>query len=265
MDYCDRVAWPTLSPEGLCVTHYAPAADFLVHPLVPPDLIDKGNHTGAVQLKVGTVNLLTAADGPRGMPAHHMSGRIEFLCLQAVKLKYSCLGIQESTAKDVSYMCDSILRLVGGRCPSRNKRVECWLNLDLPYFVDGKLQQRFCKEDATVVAQGIGFIVVRVASQFCSCDFVVGHAPHSARPPQERSAFWSSLSDALDRRKGATDFHLFLLLDANAEVGSIVSSHIGDRAARKENDNGFYLHWFLRRFAVFLFRRLLIVTMPEMM
>ena len=129
---------------------------------------------------------------------------------------------------------------------------------------DGQFQQRSCKEDATVVAQGIGFIVVRVASKFCFCDFVVGHAPHSARPPEERNAFWSSLSDALDRRKGSKDFHLFWLLDANAEVGSIVSSHIGDRAARKENDNGFYLHRLLRGVAGF-FRRLSIVTMPEMM
>ena len=40
-----------------------------------------------------------------------------------------------------------------------------------------------------------------------------------------------------------------MLLDANAEVGSIVSSHIRDRAARKENGNGFYFHWRLRRFA----------------
>ena len=94
MNYWERVAWPTLSPEGLCVTHYAPPADFLVHPLVPPDLIDKGNHAGFVQLKVGTVDILTAADGPRGIAAHHVSGRIEFLCLQAVKLKYMCLGIQ---------------------------------------------------------------------------------------------------------------------------------------------------------------------------
>ena len=144
MNAWDRVAWPTKSPDGLCVTHYAPAAVSLVHPLVPPDLIDKGNHTGVVQLKVGTVNILTAADGPRGIPAHHVSGRIEFLCLQAVKLKYLCLGIQESTAKDGSYMCGSILRLVGGGCPSRNKRFEFWLNLDLPLFVDGKFQERLC-------------------------------------------------------------------------------------------------------------------------
>ena len=60
----DRVAWPTKVHDGLCVTHYAPAADVLVHLLVPPDVIENGRHTGVVQLRVGTVNILSATDGP---------------------------------------------------------------------------------------------------------------------------------------------------------------------------------------------------------
>ena len=216
----DRHAWPVLSIDGWCITDYPPAADHVVHPLVPPVQEDK-TRVGHVRLKIGSVNVLTLADGPRNQRSLFVTGRLEFLCHQASMLKYCVLGVQESTAKPGSYISGHFVRLVGGGCPSRKRRVEFWLSVDQPYFIDRKHKQCFRKEEATVIADDVGFIIVRIAAAYCSCDFVVGHAPHSSRPASERKLFWSKLSAAVAGRKCSEAFHLFWLLDANADVGSI--------------------------------------------
>ena len=68
----------------------------------------------------------------------------------------------------------------------------------------------------------------------------VGHAPHTGRTFEDRTAWWSKISTLLRRHQHQR--HCILLLDANAQIGSHTTEHIGGLHAAEEDDNGRRLH-----------------------
>ena len=60
---------------------------------------------------------------------------------------------------------------------------------------------------------------------------VVGHAPHHGRPREERDQFWNEAMSKTTKEleKRAVRPECVVLIDANARVGSIASSFIGNK------------------------------------
>ena len=107
----------------------------------------------------------------------------------------------------------------------------------------------FDREDTTLIFDGVGFALFRVASAVCSCDFIVGHAPHAARSPEERTECWSQVDSAVCRRKYAERFQLFSLLDASASFGSSTSTSVASNGCDRQCDDGTHFHRLPKRTA----------------
>ena len=71
-------------------------------------------------------------------------------------------------------------------------------------------------------------------------------------PPEERSNFWSSMSLSLGSRSNPRRFPLFVLIDANAALGSVQSAAVGGCDPGRECENGAEFHKILRQQRLFL-------------
>ena len=85
-------------------------------------------------------------------------------------------------------------------------------------------------------------LAVEIRAPFFQCVCVVGHLPHTGRPVTEVQAWWAELaSHAWFRSAGA----VIMLLDANAQLGSVVSEAVGPHAQEVENVAGTLFREFL--------------------
>ena len=82
---------------------------------------------------------------------------------------------------------------------------------------------------------GPQMLAVEIRAPFFQCVCVVGHLPHTGRPIVEVTAWWNHLAaQKWFRNAGA----VIMLLDANAQVGSVGSDAVGSHAQEVENEAG---------------------------
>ena len=162
-----------------------------------------------VCLRFCTANIMTCSDvikiGPSKSKSNRSpcSGRIDFIAEQAHPLGFHIVGVQESTAKPSRFRSGALLRLVAGACPRRNRRVELWINMELPFVSNAGDEHRLSSDDATLITEGHGFALFRLSATFCKYDVLVGHSPHVGRPKEERRLFWSEVSSAAHSRRSS--------------------------------------------------------------
>ena len=78
-------------------------------------------------------------------------------------------------------------------------------------------------------------LAVEIRAPFFQCVCVVGHLPHTGRPVAEVTEWWSHLAaQKWFQNAGA----VIMLLDANAQVGSVGSDAVGPHAQEVENETG---------------------------
>ena len=124
----------------------------------------------------------------------------------------------------------------------------------------------FCKARAYATLHGIDYylhpkhvtlidasprhLFVRLQAPFLNFFVLCAHAPHSQYVPSELDAWWNSLSALVQPYRGAAP--LMVLIDANARVGSIQTSHIGGCKSDVESPTGALLHTFLAQAGLWL-------------
>lgn len=116
--------------------------------------------------------------------------------------------------------------------------LELWVARDIPYPTkDGSL---LCFQPQHVVKhlEGEGWMICRITTSCLQICVIVAHAPHMGKPNDERQAWWSGLSNAIHRRRGAETIQCVMTVDANAALGSLTFCGIGSAGAETENENG---------------------------
>ena len=110
------------------------------------------------------------------------------------------------------------------------------------YFIDkptyalrhGSKKLYLNKNHVKPLAYDPRYLIVLIDAPHFRHVVVVAHAPHMHRPEAERHDYWHNLTKQL-----LTYPPSFLLIDANARLGSITSPTVGDMGwCEEENDNG---------------------------
>eukprot|EP00972_Heterocapsa_arctica_P058507 8631624-Heterocapsa_arctica.AAC.1 len=71
-----------------------------------------------------------------------------------------------------------------------------------------------------------------------SATIIVAHAPHSRAPPEDRERWWNALAQDIAIHGGD-----FILIDANARLGSVHTTSVGGQGyAQTEDASGALLH-----------------------
>ena len=108
---------------------------------------------------------------------------------------------------------------------------------------EGEAKEALAEKHISVVASTHELLIARVWYGSLDLLVIVAHAPHTGHSPKEVEAFWSSIRSALPPYLQDTD--MIVLTDANARLGTRISSAVHGHYAEEENDNGACFHEFL--------------------
>ena len=86
-------------------------------------------------------------------------------------------------------------------------------------------------------------LLCAVRSKNLRLDILVAHAPYAKFGMEEVEAWWNELGAVVRARRSPAP--LVCLVDANAKVGSVMSSAVGDRSPEEQNETGQVFHSYL--------------------
>eukprot|EP00959_Pyramimonas_sp_CCMP1952_P236332 4938797-Pyramimonas_sp.AAC.1 len=138
----------------------------------------------------------------------------------------------------------SYLVLHGPRHESGSHGCSLWLRRGLQ-LVPGRPDTAISRQRLTVVKAIPTLLIVNLAAASLSVVFCVAHAPHSGHSVADIQAWWKSATRAVRRAADKANY-VFLLMDANATLGTTVSSSVGSVVAEFENLRGSCFHKFLK-------------------
>ena len=206
-----RFGGPAFCPEGFDVT--APE----LPPPVPPETsardVDAQATTARLTslLSLCTANILSMYSSPDGF-----AGKLGYLAEQFHAHALLIRGLQETRTPQGQSISHQVLRLASG-AGNGHGGVELWVSLKQPYcYVDE--QPLFLRASHfQVLSATPRLLLARVQAPHWNALLLVGHAPHSGRPPHECHEWWDSLNKLVQQYRGALP--LFVMVDANAEPG----------------------------------------------
>ena len=189
----------------------------------------------------------TAGDDATSQAATRIQGVQSLLQQQFHARQLTFVGLQE-TRVPASALYDSgpYVVLSASADEMGQGGVSLWVNSSLPYATDEQGQGLFfSRKNCVALHAEPRRLFVKVCAPGISALVCVWHAPHSMRPSEEREAWWHD-SERLVRALIKPDDDLVLLVDANARVGSVVSSAVGPCGAERESHNGILFREFLQ-------------------
>ena len=154
---------------------------------------------------------------------------------------YSIIGLQETRCRREGdrrgrhyYMIGTAASDIGqGGC-------ELWITLKL----------KPVKSSITVTAQSHRWLAVNVELPNFSAAIVVAHAPPEVANELIRKQWWEELSQIV-LNMAPRSGQVWLLIDANAKLGSLTSAAVGSCHAQTQNGNGRALHSLLLETGLF--------------
>ena len=171
-------------------------------------------------LSLCTANIASMYNGPWGH-----AGKTEYLRQQFLSMRLLFLGIQESRTPETFSAVENVLRIGSGHAPGGLYGVELWANLNVPYGRLGSHRELYFKRsDFQVLHRDPRTLLVRVETAFVHFALLVGYAPQSGLPLEERSAWWEMLHRVASMR--VSDEPLFVFIDANADPGPCDFRHV---------------------------------------
>ena len=210
----DRAGLPPLSQQGHCPV----PPDLPVKPFPQQFTPDRFQHV-EITISLCSGNVQALYRGPEGH-----QGKIHYLRAQMQSLCLNVMGLQETRSEAGTTCVDSVLRLAGG-ADRHFHGVELWVNLAQPFAHTGRRSCYFEKRDFTVVKATPRLLIVHVVNVYIDCWFIVGYAPHSGRPAQERQQWWDDFAG--DTEALTNQQPKFIMLDANAASGPRDHRHVG--------------------------------------
>ena len=121
--------------------------------------------------------------------------------------------------------------------------VALWFRHDIPFAVrtenEGSHPCYFQLNDFVVEVAEPELLIVRYHSPIWKAIFVSAHAPNDLAEDKVKNQFWQGIKKNLAKWVSEP---VFLCIDANARLGTRMSSAVGAFAAEEETDNGFRFH-----------------------
>ena len=183
----------------------------------------------SIDWKFGSANVCTLDD-----PKDVVGCKVGILQRQALHAGYDIFVLQETRGrKDICSENDDFLR-IGSAAHGGQGGVEVWFRKKGPFLETGfgeiqKSQLVAWHADHRI----LGLSILHPALE---CDIVGIYAPQSGRSEQEIKEWWSTLLKILEGRPSKGP--LFLIGDANAKIGAVTSSAIGDLSPDFEDQAG---------------------------
>ena len=149
---------------------------------------------------------------------------------------YSIIGVQEGRTMGDQLISGLFFDMyVAGAAANVSYGSQLWVHRELPH----KVQSTIVASSRTIV------VTMKIQDRARVLHCISAHAPHSGRP-EEACAFWYemlALVKNLESRFKASEF--LLLVDANAKVGSVMSTSIGQCYPEAESECGQMFRHFL--------------------
>lgn len=186
----------------------------------------KGNTQ--VRIKCCTLNVRTLYDQTASQPG----GAAEYLRTQFSAKGYQICALQETRAKESATIeAADYVRLIAAGDNGR-EGCELWFSKDLPIY----REEKCTIQHLTVLHASATMLIVRLRLGAEFLVVVTVHVPHSGKSAEERQEWWTTFNHTLKRV--AQHGRLLVLGDFNAQVGTHVHRHIGDRTGPKTTPNG---------------------------
>ena len=159
---------------------------------------------------------------------------------------------QEARTDEAEYTISPYVLFSGGRDQWGNDGVEIGVNLDMAYGVCNGVEMKIRREQLQPCHAEPNIILCTCVADMLHILLGSAHAltKTDSHPLEERKAWWQKLSQAISRHRGSA---LVLIgLDANADVGSVLSQFIGEAKAEKQCSNGECKHKLLQDLHLFV-------------
>ena len=166
--------------------------------------------------------------GDSGRRSKFLAGRPALIRSQVRELGISLLGVQEARSPPGAREVDGYIVLASGS-DRGTLGCELWADTERPHASGDGKDLHFRMSDFVAIFADPRVLVVRVTARCLQCTVVVAHAPHSGIAAADRDAWWSELARRL---AGQPD------VDANARLGSSVSSFVGGGGFSQQEDMG---------------------------
>ena len=176
---------------------------------------------------------------------HHVTGRVWALRQSLEQAHVVLCGVQEARTPVGTARCGPYWRVSSGTDPQHIFGNELWVHTAIPFCQVGEDDIFFEPEHFSVLHSEPTILLIRVANVAVYWCIAIVHAPHRARPLQERTHWWERLERLCVFHGDLQDW--FLLGDCNARLGSHVTCNVGSHQPDEEDDSGRLFHAFLSR------------------
>ena len=182
----------------------------------------------------------------------HIVGRSKVLAEQLDAAKVLIVAMQETRAEEGEYFIYPYVIFSGGRTETGLEGSEIWVHTSLVYGSINGIERcinwnhlNVCHSEPSIV------LCTFIAPMF---HVLIGSAHAPPKTPQhplpERAHWWDRLLNAIHRHRKT---HLVMIgIDANAEMGSIISEWISDHGAEQQCSNGDFLHTWIAGLHLFV-------------
>ena len=232
------------------------------HPMTCPDEEVFPNHpasgnsvpadtsSGRLSLRLGTCNVLTLKGkdtpswGLEGVARQHMvltqfhAQGITMLALQETRLRklYRAQDPRYVLVKSAATSSGCFGIMIG----LSKKHPHGWIKTPGGPEVPVYFQERH----VSIIVALPRVLIIRLSTPVLRCIVVAGHAPHTGHSDDEVKQWWDLLGQQIPAKYN--DWPRILLCDANARVGSIATSFIGDFQAESETSKSEFFRGFLQ-------------------
>ena len=164
-------------------------------------------------------------------------GKIQYYRAQAHASSFNVIGLQETASRSTQVTkADGFLRLAVA-ADKGHGGIELWLSTMVPIAWIANKPVFWDLNNVLILHQDSNLLIAKVkVAGLGTFVLTVGHAPHSGHTWEQNKTWWTKLS--LHLSKNNTPCHHILMLDANAQLGSIPSPAIGTYAQSEEDENG---------------------------
>lgn len=193
-------------------------------------------------LKVATYNVLTLDTKRDKAVGAGYTGRHLALLQQCHEHQIHIMGVQETRAARVTNKNNPWYHIISAPCrKDGHYGVQIWLHRSLVLCEDGRA---FQEDDYRIICASPNALAIKVVHPMLHCVVISARAPTSDKDAGDLRAFWKSLTDLVMNK--FSGWKVILLCDANAHVGSCVSTSISDHGQEAETGAGEIFHdWLL--------------------
>ena len=168
--------------------------------------------------------------------------RAALLEIEMARCGLDVVGIQEGRTEIIEGA--EYTMVVAGADPRGNYGTQLWVRRSLRAKVTGI--------PVSTPTLFVAWLRFETSGSELMC--VVGHAPHHGRPREERDQLWTEATSkaATELEKRAEQEECVVLIDANAQLGSIATSFIGSKDVGEEDEIGAGLREFAESVGIHL-------------